>query len=500
MDVYEALYTTRAMRRVRPDPVPEPVQARILDAAIRAPSGGNSQGWRFLLVDDAAVKAELGPLYRDSVSKLWSTIYAERIAAAEAHPDDPDSVEMLRIQRSAQHLADHFEAVLFLFGFVKYDPTGGSIYPAVWSPAGGPGRRRRQRAHRGPRCLPSPRGHGRARGAGRPGLDHGVLRVVRVPDRALGCGPAATGRRGGVAQPVRGTARVRRRRAAVVLTPSDAGGEAGGPFPQLERRALRQVARASDSYGLLLILLGVNYVLLTAVGNPSWVLLVRAVAIAATVLLAFHTSQVRGDWLLAIRITVGVVMVLAVVATVFGDQRAEDVVTLVLGVLLAASPVAVLIRILHHERVGSETILGAICVYVLLGLFFALVDTGIAAAYGAQHPFFTETDHPTSAEFIYFSYVTLTTTGYGDFTPSSGLPQTAAVLEALMGQIFLVTLVARIVALYKPRAPRYSEAPTTETPGPIPPTPGPPTTGLQTPGPPTTGLQTPGPPTTGPPG
>lgn len=46
MDVYEALYTTRAMRRVKPDPIPEAVQARILDAAIRAPSGGNGQGWR----------------------------------------------------------------------------------------------------------------------------------------------------------------------------------------------------------------------------------------------------------------------------------------------------------------------------------------------------------------------------------------------------------------------------------------------------------------------
>ena len=55
MDVFEALYTTRAMRRVRPDPVPSDVQASILDAAIRAPTGGNAQNWRFLLVDDAEV-------------------------------------------------------------------------------------------------------------------------------------------------------------------------------------------------------------------------------------------------------------------------------------------------------------------------------------------------------------------------------------------------------------------------------------------------------------
>jgi nitroreductase len=134
MDIFEALYTTRAMRRVRPDPVPDDVQARILDAAIRAPSGGNTQGWRFLLVDDPGVKAAIGPLYRDSIAQLWKTVYAERIAAAEAAPDDPENVQLDKVRRSAQHLADHFEQVpLFLFAFVQHDPTGGSIYPAVWS-------------------------------------------------------------------------------------------------------------------------------------------------------------------------------------------------------------------------------------------------------------------------------------------------------------------------------------------------------------------------------
>ena len=133
-DVREVLYTTRAMRRVRPDPVPPDVQARILDAAIRAPSGGNMQAWRFLLVDDPAVKAAIAPLYRDSIAQLWRTVYADRLAAANAEPDSADAGEVLRMQASAQHLADHFEAVpLFLFAFVRLDPNGGSIFPAVWS-------------------------------------------------------------------------------------------------------------------------------------------------------------------------------------------------------------------------------------------------------------------------------------------------------------------------------------------------------------------------------
>ena len=134
MDLHEALYTTRAMRRVRPDPIPADVQARMMDAAVRAPSGGNTQGWRFMLVDEPEVKARIGPLYRVGTERLWAEVYADRVAAVAADPDDPLNAQTDRMIRSAQHLADHFEEVpLFLFAFTRNDPTGGSIYPAVWS-------------------------------------------------------------------------------------------------------------------------------------------------------------------------------------------------------------------------------------------------------------------------------------------------------------------------------------------------------------------------------
>jgi nitroreductase len=134
MDVREALYTTRAMRRLRPDPIPLEVQQRILDAAIRAPSGGNRQDWRFLLVDDPSVKAQLGPLYRDSIDQLWRTMYAERVATAAAQPDSEELQDLQRVIKSSNYLADHFEDVpLFLFGFVGSQRGGGSIFPAIWS-------------------------------------------------------------------------------------------------------------------------------------------------------------------------------------------------------------------------------------------------------------------------------------------------------------------------------------------------------------------------------
>jgi nitroreductase len=134
MDLREALYTTRAMRRVTTQPIPPDAQARILDAAVRAPSGGNAQNWRFLLVDDPAVSAGLAPIYRACLTDLWGSFYAPRIEAAAADPDSEESRQFVRIKASADHLADHFADVpLLLFGFAQHDPTGGSIFPAIWS-------------------------------------------------------------------------------------------------------------------------------------------------------------------------------------------------------------------------------------------------------------------------------------------------------------------------------------------------------------------------------
>ncbi len=133
MDIREALYTTRAMRRVTPDAIPEDVQMRVLDAAIRAPSGGNGQSWRFMLVDDIEQRAKLGDLYRECIDVLWATVYADRVESAGAN-DDPASVEFRRIINSVNWAQENFATYpLLLFAFDRGDGSGGSIYPAVWS-------------------------------------------------------------------------------------------------------------------------------------------------------------------------------------------------------------------------------------------------------------------------------------------------------------------------------------------------------------------------------
>jgi nitroreductase len=126
MDIYEALYTTRAMRRLKPDPIPYDVQARILDAAIRAPHIG--EGWRFILIDDPETKSQLAPLYRQGFERM----VGGRLEEVFADVMNADT-QMGRTVRSGLHLVNHFaEIPLLLIGFGQ-TRDGSGIYPALWS-------------------------------------------------------------------------------------------------------------------------------------------------------------------------------------------------------------------------------------------------------------------------------------------------------------------------------------------------------------------------------
>lgn len=134
MDLYRALYTTRAMRRVKPDAIPEDAIKRILDAAIRAPSGGNQQKWRFLLLTDAAKKSKLQKLYREGLTELNATQYkAVMDLIQNGDPNDPAVIQAKKTNASAEWLADNLDSVpLIVFAWGK--PGGeSSIYPAMWS-------------------------------------------------------------------------------------------------------------------------------------------------------------------------------------------------------------------------------------------------------------------------------------------------------------------------------------------------------------------------------
>jgi hypothetical protein len=109
----------------------------------------------------------------------------------------------------------------------------------------------------------------------------------------------------------------------------------------------------------------------------------------------------------------------------------------------------ILSRILRHAQVTAKTLLGAISVYILLGLVFSYSDYAVQLVGGSS--FFAQSGTHDAPDFVYYSYITMTTVGYGDLSPAVGLPRTMAVIEALTGQIFLVVLVARLVSMYQPK-------------------------------------------------
>ncbi len=138
MDVFEALYTTRAMRRMQARDVPDEVIPRLLDTAVRAPSGGNFQNWCFIVIRDRAMKRYLGQLFREDVVVARRTRYRE-LEEALARGERSERLDAhAALVRSMLHLVEHFEAVpVFIAALIRSGENsiwpGGSIYPAVWS-------------------------------------------------------------------------------------------------------------------------------------------------------------------------------------------------------------------------------------------------------------------------------------------------------------------------------------------------------------------------------
>lgn len=218
-----------------------------------------------------------------------------------------------------------------------------------------------------------------------------------------------------------------------------------------------ELMRASDSFGLLLALLVVDYMLLAFVSVTPWFELAVSVPISLTLLLALHTSHAHRRAIYVGVFAVVAALVTGVVNLIIGGHRLNGWVIVLISLLLIMAPYFILKRILGHSRVGIETILGAICVYIIIGLFFTLLYLGISKASPPGNPFLAQSGPHSPSDFEYFSFITLTTVGYGDLTPLSKVARMTVVLEAMLGQIFLVTLVARLVSMFGTEKPTQEE-------------------------------------------
>jgi hypothetical protein len=218
--------------------------------------------------------------------------------------------------------------------------------------------------------------------------------------------------------------------------------------PGIAPHEVRAMLWGHDSFFPVLLLALTSVAAFPMTDNLRWGHLVTGPLIAATIVAAFHRSQVRPRVLRWATILVVVAMLGSLASQTAAhppESRLSDIISsFLMAFLLFFSLPAIIRRAFAQTKVGLNTLAAAVTAYLLIGLFFTYVFRSIAAIQGVA--FFVQGDVPIG-QYQYFSFITLTTVGYGDLVPATDPGRAAAILEALTGQVFLVTAVARVVSL-----------------------------------------------------
>lgn len=204
-----------------------------------------------------------------------------------------------------------------------------------------------------------------------------------------------------------------------------------------------------DRYGFLFLLLLLDIVLLLALPVAAWSRMLQAVVIAATMLVAFHASRASARVTRFATIGATTAVVLVALTNLTDNPRLQGAAYLLNAVLLLVAIPTIVARVARADTVTGRMVLGGISVYLLIGLLFSYLFLGYSAL--SNEPFFVQQGPHSPNDYVYFSYITMATVGYGDLTPRGDVGRMLAVIDALLGQIFLVTAVARLVAAWQPR-------------------------------------------------
>lgn len=200
--------------------------------------------------------------------------------------------------------------------------------------------------------------------------------------------------------------------------------------------------RASHSFGTVLALIAGSFVFIAATPESDWALSVLVLLQCATLLIALLTSGLGQDRRPGVPLT-AVAVVAAISIHLFEGDTAVGLVYVLDAVLIAGTIAAVALGVVDQGKVNAQSIMGALCIYLLLGMAFTFTYDAVASL--GDGAFFANGSDGTAFERLYFSYVTLATLGYGDYTAGTTLGRSLAVFEVLLGQLFLVTAVALLV-------------------------------------------------------
>jgi Ion channel len=205
----------------------------------------------------------------------------------------------------------------------------------------------------------------------------------------------------------------------------------------------------NEAFGLVLLLVVATYVITSLTRYSGWSAVAISAAGCTSAALAFGSSGARVP---VVRTAAGLAVLstaLAMVQALGGPDAFLAAAALIQMLLLIGATYAVLRSVLTELTVNFRTILGAISVYMIFGLLFTSLYVTIDRLQSG--PFFISEAGSHTGDYIFFSFTTLTTTGYGNLVPAGQPGKMFAGLEMLLGQIFLVTLIAGLVSLWRPR-------------------------------------------------
>jgi hypothetical protein len=219
-----------------------------------------------------------------------------------------------------------------------------------------------------------------------------------------------------------------------------------GLAPRPGERWTRFAARVANAFGIVLVLVVAIYVLGSLSSYSGWSGVALAAVTSATVIVALVSADAGPRTVAGAATAAAAAVILALISAIAGNSTPSGMAALIQALLLMLAAAEVLRIVVTEREVGFRTILGAISVYLILGLLFSFA---YAAIDRLQAGAFFEQKMQTG-DFVFFSFTTLSTTGYGNLIPGGQPGRMLSGLEMLVGQIFLVTLIAGLVSLWRP--------------------------------------------------
>jgi hypothetical protein len=198
----------------------------------------------------------------------------------------------------------------------------------------------------------------------------------------------------------------------------------------------------TDDFGVALVLILITIIVFASTSGAAGQL-VSVILSGGTLLFVLHTAAAHRRTFRISAVVVTLALLSAAVALLLGDTVQSTTAGLVGLFLAVLAPLVILRRIVMSPTITVRLVLGALAIYLLLGLAYAYLFPLIATL--DRHQFFVQTTTPVTADYLYFSYTTLATVGYGDFTAATSLGRMIAISEGLIGQLYLVSAVALLV-------------------------------------------------------